>query len=140
MDTPFQTFGEQYEQSDYILRDTSSSNKTFNTKDSVEKKNSSMMIEEVSHPYNEMYNLRNTVASLIKELASQKSIIEDLKKTVKANTKTIDDVLYRCDDTEERVKSIESDFIVLYDDISTAQDIVQQMHIKKEHDMNEYAD
>ena len=80
MDTPFQTFGEQYEQSDYILRDTSSSNKTFNTKDSVEKKNSSMMIEEVSHPYNEMYNLRNTVASLIKELASQKSIIEDLKK------------------------------------------------------------
>ena len=140
MDTPFQTFGEQYEQSDYILRDTSSSNKTFNTKDSVEKKNSSMMIEEVSHPYNEMYNLRNTVASLIKELASQKSIIEDLKKTVKANTKTIDDVLYRCDDTEERVKSIESDFIVLYDDISTAQDIVQQMNIKKEHDMNEYDD
>ena len=99
-----------------------------------------MMIEEVSHPYNEMYNLRNTVASLIKELASQKSIIEDLKKTVKANTKTIDDVLYRCDDTEERVKSIESDFIVLYDDISTAQDIVQQMNIKKEHDMNEYDD
>lgn len=109
MDTPFRTYGEQYESADVVSTTNVISDINTDIKDTVPIVLPETAIRQDTCFLSEICMTRSSLVELTKIVEQQRIVIESLKKSVKDNTYYINDTRYTLDNVQDSIKVLSKD-------------------------------